>query len=88
MSPNANSATTDKERLDYLKEMERFCTGVNNKIYDLNIISQMSGNLLIKQYDHYMYDIINQRRESIYEEWKYIQYEKVIRKLKMRRKLK
>ena len=88
MSPNANSATTDKDRLDYLKEMERFCTGINNNIYDLNIISQMSGNLLITQYDHYMRDIINKRREPIYGEWKYIQYEKVINKLKKRRNLK
>lgn len=81
VSPKAICPVSDEERLKYLREMERFCTGVNSKIYDFDTINQTSGHLLIKQYDDYMRDIINQRRKSADETWKYFQYEEVIKKL-------
>lgn len=79
--PNLYNATQDK-RLQYLKEMERFCTGVNNKVFDIKIIKQMSGHFLVKQYDDYMQELIYSRRNDNENEWKYIEYEKVINKLK------
>ncbi len=79
--PNLYNATQDK-RLQYLKEMERFCTGVNNKVFDIKIIKQMSGHFLVKQYDDYMQELIYSRRNDNDNEWEYIEYKKFINKLK------
>ena len=86
--PNLSSDyVTDEVRLDYLKEMERFCVGVDNNIYDLKIITDMSGHLLVKQYDSYMEDFILSRRKGESEHWKYNRYEDTIKKIKKMEKV-
>ena len=48
------SCATKEKKIKYLQEMEFFCTGINEKVFDLNIVNKMSGGLLVKQYDSYM----------------------------------
>ena len=81
--PNLSSEhVTDEVRLEYLKEMERFCVGIFNNIYDIKIITDMSGHLLVKQYDSYMKDFMLSRRKNKSETWKYKRYEETIQKIK------
>ena len=79
VSPNVAS---NDDRLEYLKEMERFCVGINNKIYDIEIVRDMSGHLLVKQYDSYMKDLVQSRRELRSKFSAYERYEETIEKLK------
>ena len=73
---------SNDDRLEYLKEMERFCVGINNKIYDIEIVRDMSGHLLVKQYDSYMKDLVQSRRELRSKFSAYERYEETIEKLK------
>lgn len=82
MNPKAKHPVSDKIRLKYLREMERFCTGVNNGVYDFETLQKLSGHFLYTQYNKYMRDFVRKRRKSKEEsEWKYNQYEKVMKKL-------
>ncbi len=87
MSPLAKNPVSDEDRLEYLKEMERFSVGVNNKIYDLKILQKTSGHLLINQYNNYLRDLINNRRHKDSETWKYCEYEELISKLQNKLKI-
>lgn len=82
LSPKAPNPVSDSERKNYLREMERFCVGVNSNVYDFHIIRKMSGHLLIKQYDSYLLEFLTDLRSQSDEDWKYCQYEEFINKLK------
>jgi len=73
---------SDDVRLEYLKEIERFCVGIHHKIYDIQIIADMSGHFLVKQYDSHMEEFMLSRRKSESETWKYKRYEETIRIIK------
>lgn len=66
-------------RLQYLNEMEFFCVGISEGIYDLDIVRKMSGNMLVKQYDKYMRSFMLTKRKH---KKSYENYEKVMEKLK------
>ena len=51
-----------KAKKKYIKELEFFATGVNQKIYDIKIVSKMSGSRLIYQYENYLKKIIKRIR--------------------------
>lgn len=73
----------DKEKLKYLNELEYFATGVNEKIYDIKIVKKMSGSRLIKQYDNWAVDFIQVRKSQFENNNAYLEYEKMIKRLKM-----
>ncbi|MBQ1216969.1 MAG: hypothetical protein IIX85_03315, partial [Clostridia bacterium] len=59
----ANIEDLDEEgKLAYLKELEFFCTGINERVYDLRILRKMCGKRLIRQYDSVMKDFVEERR--------------------------
>lgn len=81
--PNMSSKyANNNERLEYLKEMERFFVGIHYKIYDIEIVKDMSGHLLVKQYDSYMKDLVQSRRELKSKFSAYEQYEETIKKIR------
>lgn len=63
LSPKAPNPVSDEERIKYLKEMERFCTGVNVGLYDICVVNKMAGAMLITQYDSYMKGLIQGRKK-------------------------
>lgn len=73
----------------YLKALEFFATGVNQGIYDINIVKKMSGNRLVKQYDENLRDLVEKKRQkkdgSIDSE-AYVQYETMIEELRKKQK--
>lgn len=78
-------ALDDKEKLKYLNELEYFSTGVNEKIYDIKIVKKMSGSRLIKQYENWIADFIQVRRNQFGNDRAYLEYEKMLNKLKKKR---
>lgn len=59
----ANIEDLDEDgKLAYLKELEFFCTGINERVYDLRILRKMCGKRLIRQYDSVMKDFVEERR--------------------------
>ena len=77
-----------KAKKKYIKELEFFATGVNQKIYDIKIVSKMSGSRLIYQYEKYLKKIIKRIRKGKEDSKTYIEYEKMINKLKKYKKYK
>lgn len=77
-----------KAKKKYIKELEFFATGVNQKIYDIKIVSKMSGSRLIYQYEKYLKKIIKRIRKGKEDSKAYIEYEKMINKLKKYKKYK
>lgn len=78
------SSASDEERTEYLKEMERFCTGINLGLYDINTLITMAGSMLTTQYNDYMKDLIENKREharNAKPEKIYSEYESVIKKV-------
>lgn len=69
--------------------MERFCTGVNIKLYDIHVVDKMVGSMLITQYDSYMKDFIDKRKNKTIQKANpndiYKQYKGVIENLKSRK---
>ena len=63
---------------EYLLKMERFAVGVNKGVYDLSIINQMSGGLLINQYDNFICNYIKERKSKGASGTAYCEYEKLI----------
>lgn len=55
---------SNNDKLDYIKELEFFATGINQKIYDIKIVTKMSGSRLISQYDIALEEIVKQRRKG------------------------
>ena len=53
----------DHQKLEYLNELEYFSVGVNQKIYDIDVVIKMSGHRLIRQYDNWMRSFIDDRRK-------------------------
>ena len=76
------NALDDKEKLKYLNELEYFASGVNEKIYDIRIVKRMSGSILIKQYEKWGADFIQVRRNQFGHNKAYLEYEKMINRLK------
>lgn len=56
---------SETEKLHYLAELEYFAVGVNYKLYDIKIVSIMSGRRLLSQYDIWMNEFIQYRRTRI-----------------------
>lgn len=77
-----------KAKKKYIKELEFFATGVNQKIYDIKIVSKMSGSRLIYQYEKYIKKIIKRIRKGKEDSKAYIEYEEMINKLKKYKKYK
>lgn len=64
LSPEAHKPVSDDVRTEYLKEMERFCTGVNIGLYDIHVVDRIAGTMLITQYNKYLSDLIEKRRDK------------------------
>lgn len=71
-----------KAKKKYIKELEFFATGVNQKIYDIKIVSKMSGSRFIYQYEKYLKKIIKRIRKGKEDSKAYIEYDEMINKLK------
>lgn len=69
------------DKLNYLQELEFFATGVNNKIYDIEIVRSMSRIRLRSQYNNCLKEFIKERREDKEDSTAYIEYEKLIESL-------
>jgi len=61
-----------RKRIAYLKEMEFFCVGLNNGVFDINILKKMSGHLLVTQYRRYMRKVAFSRLDKGFEYQEYI----------------
>ena len=72
----------DKQKLQYLNELEYFSTGVNAKIYEIKIVKRMSGSRLLRQYENWIADFIQYRRARQGNNNAYSEYEKMIEKIK------
>lgn len=69
-------------RLQYLRDMEFFCTGINAGIFDLTIVKKMSGRRLLRQYNSYMQNEIQiRRRNANHPEETWTEYELAMQKL-------
>ena len=77
-----------KAKKKYIKELEFFATGINQKIYDIKIVNKMSGSKLIYQYEKYLKRTIKVIRKGKEDSKAYIEYEKMINKLKKYRNYK
>ena len=74
---------TKKQKINYLRDMEFFCTGVNEGLYHLRIVKKMSGRRLLNQYNGGMKEFMLERRSGqSHPEDTYVEYEKVMEKLK------
>ena len=71
----------EKEIMQYLTEMERFCTGVNLNLYDWKIINKMSGNRLISQYRGFTKEFIKSRPDLSDGSRPYSEYTTLMEKL-------
>ena len=67
---------SNKEIDDYLLDMEFFCVGINNGIYDVKILKEMSGKRLLGQYEE-----IKQRKSNFSETTAWSEYIKVMERL-------
>lgn len=70
-----------KEIKGYLREMEFFCLGINNKVYDFKTLRRMSGRRLYKQYQNQIKPYIELRRTKDTAKNSWYEYERVMRKL-------
>jgi len=68
----------------YLSLMERFCVGVNAKIYDIHIFSHMAGGKTIIMYDC-LSSIIEHKRRKSNRESIYCEFENTVKELKSMR---
>lgn len=85
VNPKAKNPVDDDVRTEYLNVMERFCTGIEENLYDIGVIRKTSGRMLVKQYKDYMGSFVAAKRgksKTIPPEDLYCQYEAVIKKLK------
>ena len=70
----------EKNKLKYLNELEYFATGVNEKIYDIQIVKKMCGSRLKRQYNNWAAAFIKKRREKFGNNSAYCEYEKMMEK--------
>lgn len=73
-----NDVPLNEKRLAYLKQMEFFCIGIQEKVFDMKIVERMSGRLLKKQYCSYMRDFALSRVKKGFE---YKEYFEIMDKL-------
>ena len=72
---------SDGDKLHYVQELEFFATGINQGIYNIDIVKAMSGNRLISQYDRHLKKFIEERKKGNKNK-AYIEYQKMIMELK------
>ena len=72
---------SEEEKLNYLKDLEYFCVGVNSGIYDFKALQKMSGKRLYSQYVNELKDYVNLRREKRDAKEIWCEYEKVMQQL-------
>lgn len=81
-SKKTANCTSEEElaeiRKAYLNEMEFLCVGIRKGVFDLKIVDEMSGHLLVRQYKEYMKTMVENFSE---EEWKYSSYKEIMEKL-------
>ena len=84
----ANPEARNEVLRDYLADLERFAVGCNRGAYDLEVVSDMSGGMLIRQYrSHFREFIAGARRRvrpdasALYRERLYCEYEEMMRRL-------
>ncbi len=72
----------------YLADLERFAVGCNRGAYDLEVVSSMSGGMLMSQYRNHFRAFIAQARGNVrldasamYREWLYCEYVEMMRRL-------
>ena len=66
-----------------MNELEYLAIGISKKIYDIEIVYNMSGSRLIDQYDTWARSFIKQRKTKYPEKRKiYSDYEEMIKSLK------
>ena len=75
-----NYSSSDEEKKAYLTELERFCVGINQGIYDLDILAKMSKTLLLSQYA-YLKNFVTERRDALDQETAYSEYVVIMKKL-------
>lgn len=69
-------------KLQYLREMEFLCTGINEGIYDLNILKRMSGRLFLSQYNN-LKPFLQKREENPKAKDAWSEYKSVMEKLNL-----
>ena len=79
-SKNIDDMNND-EKLNYLREIEFICTGINNKLYDFKILQKMSGKRLLGQYQKHMKSFVASRRIEKGTDEIWCEYEKVMQRL-------
>ena len=72
----------------YLADLERFAVGLNRGAYDLEVVSSMSGGMLIRQYRTHFREFIAERRRAVrldslpgYRQRLYCEYEEMMQRL-------
>lgn len=67
---NMDLSETDKDEAikSYLADLERFAVGCSKKAYDINVVNDMSGGMLIAQYRKYFKSYIEKRRRLLIPE--------------------
>ncbi|QHI71759.1 DUF4760 domain-containing protein [Aminipila terrae] len=82
-NPSDNDIIPEDKRKAYLQEMERFCTGIQLGLYDINTLSKISGHRLIEQYKKYGKVIIEESKmkKDTEADSLYCQYETTIKEL-------
>lgn len=89
-----NELTADNREAklkSYLSDMERFAVGCTHKAYDVDIVNDMSGGMLINQYQKYFREFITERRRVVRLDGKvtpwniYSDYERMMKQIYMLR---
>ena len=72
----AQMSSEKKKR--YIQELEFLAIGVEERIYDLEIIKKMSRKKLVSQYDNYIKEFLNDN----FNECDYTEYKKMIENIR------
>ena len=67
------------ELVDYMRSVERFAIGVNEKLYYKSLVKKQLSIVLKKQYQTFMKELIDQRRKQFKRDDYYINIEKLIK---------
>lgn len=76
---------------NYAIKMDNFAVGINEGVYELDIVNKMSGGVLLQNYEEYLRDYICEKRKNasgrfVHQEDIYGNYEIMINKLYQIRK--
>jgi hypothetical protein len=80
----ANDPKLLKEATEILSAFERLSVGINTNIFDFDIIERMTGSYLVFMYARFNPYIENIRRDATRSK-SYIEFERVVHKLKRNR---